>query len=159
MYFSSFFFTISWCSCLYLGSLHPRILSTSIYDLVLIYVCHFHWLLHKSTLTTIEILVLSSWIPASKEFYYKVQSTFSNVIATSLNEGEAVEKKIAIVTVFGDNRGKSTQIFLCVTYEIYFHISFFFFPPFFRVWTNGFIFLAFFSTSQESMNYPSFNIF
>ena len=24
---------------------------------------------HKSTLTTIEILVLSSWIPASKEFY------------------------------------------------------------------------------------------
>ena len=45
-------------------------LSTSIYDLVLIYVCHFHH--HQcngcSTLGSIEILVRLSWIPASKEF-------------------------------------------------------------------------------------------
>ena len=58
-------------------------LSMSIYDLVLIYVCHFH---HHHPLTfpqillissykpsysswTIEILVLTSWIPASKNFF------------------------------------------------------------------------------------------
>ena len=45
-------------------------LSTSIYDLVLIHICHFHH--HRrngcSTLSSIEILVRLSWIPASKEF-------------------------------------------------------------------------------------------
>ena len=48
------------------------ILSTSIYDLVLIYVCHFHHHHYRngcSTLSTIEILVRLSWIPASKEFW------------------------------------------------------------------------------------------
>ena len=47
--------------------------STSIYDLVLIYLCHFHHHYHlsitQSNLTTIEIFVLLSWIPASKEFW------------------------------------------------------------------------------------------
>ena len=56
-----------WISCM---------LSTSIYDLVLIYVCHFHHHHHHrrngcSTLSSIEILVLLSWIPASKEFFTK----------------------------------------------------------------------------------------
>ena len=53
-----------------------RKLSTSIYDLVLIYVCHFHHhfllllqLPLVKNLTTIEILVLLPWIPASKEFW------------------------------------------------------------------------------------------
>ena len=54
-------------------------LSTSIYNLVLIYVCHIHhhFLCDSySNLTTIEILVLLSWIPASKEFCAKVWVCF-----------------------------------------------------------------------------------
>ena len=53
--------------------------STSIYNLVLIYVCHIHhhFLCDSySNLTTIEILVLLSWIPASKEFCAKVWVCF-----------------------------------------------------------------------------------
>ena len=64
-------------------NLPNMILSTSIYDLVLIYVCHFHHHHHPLTFPqillissckpsysswTIEILVLTSWIPASKNF-------------------------------------------------------------------------------------------
>ena len=46
---------------------------------------------HKSTLTTIEILVLSSWIPASKEFLLKKlvsRKFFKESVLCSVEKGE-----------------------------------------------------------------------
>ena len=62
-------------------------LSTSIYDLVLIYVCHFHHHHRRngcSTFSSIEILVRLSWIPASKEFAILISR---NDIQNSLDAG------------------------------------------------------------------------
>ena len=42
---------------------------------------NFFFISHKSTLTTIEILMLSSWIPASKEFFSMI---FVHIMYTML---------------------------------------------------------------------------
>ena len=72
------------------SKIHSKILSTSIYDLVLIYVCHFHHLLILLLRVTfpqfsyiIEILVLLSWIPASKEFSLQ-NVTFKNFVSWNI---------------------------------------------------------------------------
>ena len=52
--------------------LSTRIYFSCLYMFVTFINFFFFFSSHKSTLTTIEILVLSSWIPASKEFFYKM---------------------------------------------------------------------------------------
>ena len=62
---------------------NKQLLSTSIYDLVLIYVCHFHH--HCHHLIVSQIWPLSrysclSWIPASKEFFTLISRKILSVI-------------------------------------------------------------------------------